>query len=174
MSNELSAAELSEFVAAGTFSSSGDTSETPIVQPAAPPAQEAGSAEKRYGRSQVDRRMQEWKTAFLVSYKATSDIVGAREAAHVTRRAFQAALEKDPAFRDAVTDALADRLERVEDAFTRRAIKGSDKAALAILQAYDPERWQEKAREIALKNDVEVHVILHDVESERGLRDSPP
>ena len=126
------------------------------------------------GRSQQDRGAQAWKAKFQAAYARTLNLREAREAAGISRSSYYEALEKDSQFKEDVADTFADSLDRVRAALYQRAIDGSDRAALAILKAYEPEIWHEKAQEFTVRNDVDVHVILHDIEAERGLRDAPP
>lgn len=86
-----------------------------------------------------------YKQRFLAKLELGNAAAGAAKLAGVARSTVFGWKKNDPEFALAWEDSVHAAVDKVETSLMRRAIKNSDTAAIAILKAYRPERYDRKA-----------------------------
>ena len=84
------------------------------------------------------------KRAMLAALAKTGNISASARAAGISRCTHYDWLATDPAYRQAVAEAMEDAIDVLEAAARRRALVGSDLLLIFLLKAARPERYRER------------------------------
>lgn len=93
------------------------------------------------------KRHEDWKDLFLAAFEETSNVAKACRNSGVSRLDYARAMRDYPDFRRAVNEIRQEHLDNVEEALYDKAMsggKGSETAAIMLLNAYRPKRYKGK------------------------------
>jgi hypothetical protein len=130
------------------------------------------------------------RAPFLEAFRKCGTILRAAEAAKLGRRTVYTWLEKDPEFKAMFDQANTEVTDIIEDALFKRATQGvtnpvfhegykcgekteySDTAAIFLLKARDPKRFNERMQiELAGKADAPVNIVYELVDTRKPDKD---
>lgn len=138
--------------------------ETPVIEEVVDKKEDALTQEERPQVSDLTNK-KDWTKKFLECYVRTWNVIASCKFSGITKPTYYRRMELDPEFKAAIESVSESRIDALEDALYKRAMKNSDTIGLAMIKAWKRERYGDKQE---VKHDV--HHTTHITFSSENIK----